>query len=125
MIVPATGNVTAGMRTSAATTGFSMSADATFKMSDAVDTDAGLTPLASAKWVLVMPSSAAAAFILATKAAMLPASQFGEHVGVVVRRVDEQPAQELCLAQLLPGRHQRAGVVLGRVVVVVAHIRRA
>ena len=44
-------------------------------MSEAVDIDAALTPLGSAKWDWRMPRLAASAFIFATKAAMLPASQ--------------------------------------------------
>ena len=74
-IVPATGNVTEVLSTIEATTGSAMSGAATFKMSPAVDTDCGETPLGSAKCVWCMPSDAAVAFIFATKAGMLPASQ--------------------------------------------------
>ena len=52
-----------------------MSGAATFRMSAAVDMDCGETPLGSAKWDWRMPSAAAVAFIFATKAGMLPASQ--------------------------------------------------
>ena len=52
-----------------------MSGAATLRMSPAVETDWAEIPLASAKWVWLMPSAAAVAFIFATKAGMLPASQ--------------------------------------------------
>ena len=83
--LPATGRVMEGMRTKDATTGLPRSATATFKMSAAVDTDAPSTPLASAKCDWPMPRSAAAAFILATKAGMLPASHSASMSAVIVR----------------------------------------
>ena len=45
-----------GIWTMEAKTGSSMSGAATFKMSLAVDCDAGAKPLGSAKWVWLMPS---------------------------------------------------------------------
>ena len=52
-----------------------MSSAATLSRSAAVDSEAGPTPLASAKCEWSMPRRAAVAFIFATKAGMLPASQ--------------------------------------------------
>ena len=63
------------IRTMARTLESCMSSAATLRMSDAVDTDWALIPLASAKWEWSMPNRRAVAFIFATKAGMLPASQ--------------------------------------------------
>ena len=69
-----------------------------------------------------MPRRAASAFIFATKAGMLPASQRGQQVGEIVGRVHEQPAEHLLLAELLAQRHLRVGVVVDGVGVVVVDV---
>ncbi len=74
-IVPATGSVMDDSFTMDAKVALVMSGLATFRRSDAVDSEPGSTPLASTKCEWVMPRPAASAFILATKAGMLPASQ--------------------------------------------------
>ena len=73
--MPATGSVMEDCLTYPAKTGSAMSRAATLSRSEAVDCEPGSTPLASAKCECVMPSCAAVAFIFATKAGMLPASQ--------------------------------------------------
>ena len=55
--------------------GSAMSSVATLSRSEAVDSEPGSTPLGSAKCEWSMPRRTASAFIFATKAGMLPASQ--------------------------------------------------
>ena len=76
-----------------------MSGAATLRMSAAVDTDCGLTPLASAKCDWLMPSVRRRRVHLRHEGGDAAGVPAGQQVGVVVGRVHEQPAEHLLLGQ--------------------------